>query len=614
MAQRTLSSLLTVLTNASRQYWETGVSFLSDTEYDRLVEELRQQDPGNPFLQKIESPVALEGKVQHPVPMLSLAKAYTQQEVLKWTGDMAKVAGNHFQVLVMPKYDGIAGRWDGTILATRGNGHVGENITLKKRIIRVPSRDEPGKFLPLDNFPPFLGEILMAVPVFKKFQQVALSFGIEYKTIRNATAGLLNAKEIPSELLAAMQEQNLFLHMIPYSYREESMVMDLLGKAEIFQRHVKAVEKFRETEYPCDGVVFRVLNTVDFNKAGFTEHHPKGAIAFKFQNTSATTILRWVEWSVGKECITPVANFEPVTIGGVTISKATLHNMKTVLDMDLHIGDQLTIERAGDVIPYVAGSTPGEEHGTIEIKKCPVCGAPVVYQEPEAVCTNEVCPGKLVQCLLATARVFEVDSLAERTIQKLVDAGYGNWLDILNMTKEDWLQIPGFADVSAENMVKELKKSTNTTPEAVLASLNIRGVGKAMAKLILSKVSLYELPDTRSTTLQGIPGIGPERAKAVEQYFGLQTHRAYFRHLCEMLTIKYSAPMTEKTICFTGKMDQPRSYYEALAKEKGYTPVDSVTKSLTVLVTSDMASTSTKMKKAESLGIPVKSLDTWLNE
>ena len=599
---RTIPELSDVIRRASEQYWKTGTSFLSDTAYDKAVEELRKLDPGNPILQQIEG-MTPEQKVRHPVPMLSLQKAYSLDELNKWCRTLPQGT----VLYAMPKYDGIAGRWDGRTLSTRGNGYEGENITRKLPIIRVPSAHRAGTILKLTECAPFLGEILMKSSTFNEFQREAEKLGITYKTVRNATAGLLNAKELPNELLWAMLDKGMYLHMVPYTG------LQINTGAPISEKSFRAIRsRLSDCEYPMDGIVFRIADERLFKAQGVTAHHPKGAIAFKFQNESAETVLTGIEWSLGKECITPVALFEPVTIGDVTVSRASLHNMKNVQALDIQIGDTITVERAGDVIPYVADSVPGKTRTPSTCLKCPVCGAPTQYAEPELICSNETCPGKLVQCLLATARVFEVDSLAEKTIQKLVDAGYGNWLDILNMTKEDWLNIPGFADVSAENMVKELRKSTRTTPEAVLASLNIRGVGKAMAKLILSKVSLYELPDTRSTTLQGIPGIGPERAKAVEQYFGLQTHREYFKQLCDMLTIKYSAPTAEKTICFTGKMDQSRSYYENLAKEHGYTPVGSVTKALDVLVTTEMDRASSKMSKAQALGIRIMTLEDWL--
>lgn len=346
MAERTVAELVSILTSAAKQYWDIGVSFLSDSEYDKLTEELRRRDPANGFLQRIEG-LEPQQKVKHPVPMLSLQKAYDMGAIKNWFQLLKSVPDSEklekdspVYVYVMPKYDGIAGRWDGHTLSTRGNGIEGENITMKQSIIRVPSGSPAGTVIStLRQSAPFLGEIIMSHMVFKKFQERAAELGYSYKTIRNAVAGLINAKEIPEDLLEVMHREELYLHMVPYGLH--AWFMD---EAQLFKEFDKVqswVDGIRTKEYPCDGIVFKTTAGL-YEKLGNTAHHPRGAIAFKFKNESQETVLLDVEWSPGKECLTPVAVLEPVTLGGVTVTRASLHNMKNILDMGLCTGDQHT--------------------------------------------------------------------------------------------------------------------------------------------------------------------------------------------------------------------------------------------------------------------------------
>ena len=265
------------------------------------------------------------------------------------------------------------------------------------------------------------------------------------------------------------------------------------------------------------------------------------------------------------------------------------------------------------MIPYIAASEPGDSRKEISCAACPVCGFPTQYQEPELICSNPDCSGKVVQRLLATSRVFEVDSLAEATLKKVVEAHkVKNWYQILCLQKEDWLELPGFGDKSAEHIMEELEKSKKTAPETLLGALNIPGVGKNMAKVILRQIPLEALPATAEGVLQGIPGGGPAKAKAIRTWFEDPDNADLFTSLFAMMDFTSSTLEKGKTICFTGKMDKPRSFYEELAREKGYTPVSTVTKDLGLLVTTELDRASSKMTKAKSYGISIVTLDKFL--
>lgn len=613
--QSSPAELEKTLREASKAYWETGTSFLSDPEYDELTEKLRALEPDNQLLTEIGA-VPVAAKVVHKVPMLSLDKAYTFDQVRHWFARVRVESGcEHMTLDVTPKYDGIAGKWAGGVLSTRGNGLIGENITNKLDIIRVPVAGAVAEWVEVPSMSPFIGEIVMPVASFQKFKEKAAALGITYKTPRNTVAGLINAKEIPQELLDVIHSENLYLHMVPYTNTSwEVPDTDLYNDA-LMEKLTGMIQQYSRTEYPCDGVVFKVFDKGLYERLGVTTHHPRGAIAYKFKNSSTTTVIKDIEWSAGKEALTPVAILEPVDLGGVTVSRASLHNAQNLEDKDICIGDTVTVERAGDVIPYISAvvSRP-ETRRRADLSVCPVCGAPVSYEKPEVYCTNDLCPGKTVKNLLATSRIFDVDLLAEATIQKLVDTFHvRTWLDILHLTKEQWLQVPGFGELSVRNIMSSIEKSKTAEPWKVLAGLNIRLVGKTVSRSILTWIPLEELPDAGVDKLASIGGIGLGTARSIVRFFENPDMVELFRNLCKELTISSTDDVPKQTVCFTGAMEHPRRYYEEQAIARGMEPVQSVTKALSLLVTTNMESESSKMKKARSLGIRICTVEEWEN-
>ena len=367
--------------------------------------------------------------------------------------------------------------------------------------------------------------------------------------------------------------------------------------------------------YPMDGIVINLADEVYSRSLGNTAHHPRGQIAFKFSGVRRQSKLRNVVWSFGKNSLTPVAEIEPVEISGTTIRHVTLHNLQNVLEKDLMIGDLVTVERAGDVIPHIVSSEPGEERHSCLITECPSCGRELVRDLPELRCVNPDCPETRVMRLLAAVRNIGIERLGEPNIRKMMGILKVRDLnDIFKLKVTDIMKLEGFQAVSANNLYHEIQAARTVPDWQVLASLNIKGIGPNIAKSILQNHTLAELETLDSAELSKIDGIGPERASAIEQELKIQ--KELIDGLLSCVTVvetKHAGGGKKPTVCFTGKMPEKRSYYEKLALANGMEPADSVTSSLSLLVTADEDSNSTKAKKAASLGVRVLNLKDWLS-
>jgi DNA ligase (NAD+) len=332
---------------ADDAYWSLGISGISDAEYDKLVEELKDLTGHE---NQFKSPVVVSGgKVTHTKPMLSMQKVYDIEGVLKWYKRNA--AGE--RIVVMPKYDGIAYVNYGSVVATRGDGKVGEDITETAMLTRTGFQS----LLPYSS--PEYGEIICRKSEFERLKE----FG--YKNPRNAVSGIMNSLDPEIRKRASHLELVKYTstwHCIsPYEFCEESVqdVIDWILK--------------NSADYPMDGIVFRIADSKAFAKLGHTDHHWRGQIALKFANESTESVIEAIEWQENNGTITPVAHIAPVTLGGAEISSVTLHNMRRVVTWDIRVGDRCKVERAGGVVPKIT-DTWHEAHDGFSRTECPtVC-------------------------------------------------------------------------------------------------------------------------------------------------------------------------------------------------------------------------------------------------
>ncbi|MBQ7207586.1 MAG: hypothetical protein IJS01_07300 [Lentisphaeria bacterium] len=590
--------LVELLEYHNRLYWERNAPEISDARYDEIVRALQEIDPENPLLSRIFTPsVAGNGKVRHASPMLSLDKAYSLSALLEWA---KKFARSEDELLyVEPKYDGISANFDGRILATRGDGEFGEDISGKIPLIEL---EAPGYTGPLDR--PARGELLIREDDFRTlYASIRKKDGSVYKNSRNAVAGIMGLKDI-----SAMLAQHAKITLADYTlWRREIPLSRLESGWEALKEELAALP------YPQDGIVLKFADEAFRRSLGSTAHHPRGEIAYKFTNLRKNTVLLDVEWSSGKNCLTPVAIFAPIDISGTTISRATLHNAENLSALGVMIGDEITVERAGDVIPHIVSSVPGIFRRDPMISACPKCGTAVVRRGPELVCPNPSCPGTILQQLAAAVKCLGIDNLGGATLQKLIDRGFVRRIrDLFDLTAADLLTVEGFAKRSAANLISELEKARTVNDYQLLAALNIPGIGLNIARQLLADHTIQDLRTMSCEELSACPGIGPERAAAIRQELDLQS--GYLDELLSAVAPVHAGkrPSTEKTVCFTGKMPEKRSFYEKLAASHGYLPVDDVSKELDLLVAADPSASGGKLGKAVKYGVTTVSLEAFL--
>ena len=579
-------------------YWN-GNPEISDIEYDKLVEELKSIDPENDLVNKVNSENAFGEKVVHKEPMLSLNKVYTKEELKKWMKSVSRTNDEVF--VIQPKYDGISGKLENGILSTRGNGVEGTNIS-DKLVMMVLDTNKT-----LDTKKDYmLGEIVITNSDFKNiYSNVKSKSGRIFKNSRNAVSGLVG-----NEDFEYYHKQGARLTFVDYDKNSEEIKM-----SEFDDKFLEIEKRIENYDYPMDGIVIK-LKDVEYGKSlGKTEHHPKNQIALKFTNESRITKLIDIEWGMGKDNhITAVAIMEPVDIQGVTISRASIALNKPsdggpcIVEGDIAYGDIVTIERAGMVIPYIKSIVPCEgERKIIEIKKCPFCGSDIEIGKSTVTCLNKNCwEGKVrdVSFQLITLGVFGIGTAVIRSIMNKTKID--NLYDFLNLKYEDLNDIEGFGETSKNNVLNEIKKIKNVKEDIFLKALNIPNLGGTVSKLILKKYNLdYILNNLKYEDVIDIDGIGPITAKSVVENINIK--RDEILKLKELFVFekKEEINSTKGTICFTGKSTYKRSEMEAKAIEKGFSPVDSVNKDLTILVVADINSTSSKTVKAKKLGVKI---------
>lgn len=581
------------LIQAHELYWQGKDSPMTDSEYDSEIIWLSKSYPNHFLLKKIGGNKLSQSRIIHDSPMLSLDKAYTKKEIEKFIRNTSR--NEREKYIAQAKFDGLAGKFQNNILSTRGDGHVGEDISHKiKDMILIRNKEQ----IPLCGVSEnIIGEIICSKDQFKKY-------GKGYKSPRNFIIGMIGQK--------GKMPEGFRPHFVEYK-SSPSICYEASEFLDQWDNIINFFESF--DSYAKDGIVIKLKDEAYSLSLGSTSHHPKGAIAYKFHGEVSETTLRKVVWQAGKNCLTPVAEFMPVILGGVTVSRATLHNYANVEELDLHIGDVLQIERAGDVIPYVIGSTPGERRGDeVDIKNCPYCGSEVVRRSVEISCENLDCPGTCFSRLTASIKESEIEWLGPGILSKIVAHKKCRCLsDIFDLSVNDI-----FESGVGENMSKKIRKSIRdhslmSAPQ-FLSCLNIEGMGRTNWKTILNFVSFEELVDGVSKErLRRIPGIGPILMRKIIQ--GISSKRNEIKELLKRVHIEdegMKETPSRKKICFTGKMPEKRSFYEDLAKQNGFESVSSVTKELDVLVCDDILSTSSKCLAAKKSGIKILSLNEWM--
>jgi len=601
-----IDELVSLIEYHDNQYWNLNDPKISDEDYDKLLNELKTLNPQHPLGNKINSPIKCAlGKIKHKTPMLSLDKFYSVEEILNWCDSVSRNVEEVFRL--EPKLDGIAARHyvrsAGNLIATRGDDGInGENISDKWVTILYENfnGDIPISQLTEDA----LGEILMKKSTFEKMKSVLLrKNGEPYKYPRSACVGILSRDGI-------QVNADQVLSFVDYNKFSAKLTLNQLHAID----WVSYINNVKNWDYPTDGLVIKLDDAAYSDSLGFTNHHPKGQMALKFDNPFVHTKLVNVIWQIGKNKLTPVGIVEPVVIAGATVTRVSLHNAKNIIDRDIQIGDIVKLERAGEIIPYVKSSVPGEVRVRITIDICPECGTALIYNNPDLLCPNIQCQGKLVRLLGDAVKRIGIDNLGEPTIEKMIDILNVECLfDILTLEPKELFQLPGFAEVSVMKLYLEMQRVITNPIEdwKFLSALNLKGIGAGLCKSIFKQIKFDQLFKMSVDDLVDLNQLGYDRALVLVN--GLNSEKEHIDSLLSILTVvdtfstATNAPVG--VVCFTGKSDIKRDDWVKLANSANYEFSKSITSSVTILVSDNPNSNKNKMKKARDKGIHIMSYD-----
>jgi DNA ligase (NAD+) len=632
----------------NRRYHVDDAPEISDAEYDALYRELEALEDEHPELITSDSPTQrvggepIEGfeEVRHSVPMLSLANARKIDDLREWDARVRRLLGEDEtpRYVTELKIDGLAVslRYENQRLvrgATRGNGVIGEDVTAQLRTIRsIPDR--------LDDDPPEVleprGEAYIPIADFEKLNKEIESEGKKpYANPRNLAAGSIRQLdpkitarrpltillygvgeggeifESHSEMLAALKAYGLRVN--PYEVHQ-----DIVSVIEECERWAKERESIG---YQIDGVVVKVDSREQQLALGSVARSPRWAIAYKFEPLAGRTKLLDVAVKVGRTgALTPQAVLEPVNVGGVVISRATLHNEDYVKEKGIMIGDTVVVERAGDVIPQVVRAITeerkGDEYAFEMPANCPVCDEPVSRPEGEAVtrCVNARCPAQALEHIIhwSSKSAMDIDGLGEKLAIRLFDLGLiRDVADVYDLRAEQLVPLEGFGEKSAENLIRAIERSKDRPFSHVLYALGIRHVGAVTASLIATRFGGEDLMSgVEVEQLTRISGLGEVVARAVVEYFDLEDNRDLVGRLMER-GLEFGreeggpaeGPLSGKRVVITGTLDRPRDYYVGRLETAGGTFTSSVSKNTDYVLAGEDAGS--KLARAKELGVPV---------
>ena len=642
------------------RYYALDDPVVSDAEYDALMDQLRDLEARCPELVTPDSPTQRVGgqpvegftKVQHPAPILSLDKATSREEIVAWWERVSRILPEGAPApawVVEPKLDGLTvvlHYENGSFVlgATRGDGRVGEDVTTNLRTVRALPLRIP---LNLEGPPPparlvVRGEAIMTIADFEAMNRRQVEQGEKvFANPRNATAGSLRqldphiTAERPIRLLcyaivsiegidgsapATQWEALDYLRWIGFP------VSEYVARFTTIQAVADYCEKWvdrRDTvPYEVDGLVIKVDDLAMQAELGVAGRAPRGAVAYKFPGREATTRLQGIKVNVGRTgALTPYAELEPVKLGGVTISRATLHNFEDLRRKDIRAGDRVVVRRAGDVIPYVVGPVLAERPAdTVPYQQpevCPSCDEPIVSAADEVAvyCINVACPEQQVRRIAYFAVVMDVEGMGERTAQLLVDRDVvHDGADLYALTPDDLLPLEGFAEKSGDNLLAAIAATKERPLAQVLASLGIRGVGGTVAQLLAQHYrSIDELAAAREEELEAIPGLGPHTAEAIVTWLQRPGNRAFVEKLRQAGVSLAQAEMVEATggaldglaFVITGTLpSMSREAASRLVEQHGGKVTGSVSRKTDYLVAGDAPGRS-KTTKAQQLEVPI---------
>ncbi|MEY3947267.1 MAG: NAD-dependent ligase LigA [Bacteroidota bacterium] len=639
------------------RYYILNDPLLSDFEYDQLFKALEKIEKENPTLITLDSPtqrVAHEltrefPTVQHLVPMLSLDNSYNADDLLDFDRKVRELSGlEQISYCVEPKFDGgsISLIYENDQLvraATRGDGVAGDEVTINIRQIHSVPLTAPFSKFGIQQAE-IRGEVLMNKENFSRYNQSLTAQGLApLANPRNAASGTLRLKD-PREV--AKRNLEVFVYHLSYFslQKEEQSPVALQSHAatlgllwelgfrsparekKVFNsiqdviNYCVEFEAVRDTlPYEIDGMVIKVNEVALQEKLGMTSHHPRWAVAFKFKARQATTQLIGIEFQVGRTgAVTPVAKLEPVGVGGVMVSSISVHNQEYIAEKDLRIGDQVLIERAGDVIPQIVKSLTeartGKEKQIQFPSVCPVCASKLFKEEEEAVwrCINLECPAQVIERIIhfVSKDALDIRGFGEANVRKFVELGLlGDIPGIYTLDFAQLASMEGFGKKSIENLQQAIELSKKQPLHRLIYALGIRFVGETTARTLANAVDhLLDFQSFSEEQLQQLEDVGTKVAGSIRQFFS-NSDNIKMLHALEKLGLTLrnekkdthsTGNLTGKTFLFTGTLSKlKRSEAEEMVRANGGQILSGVSAKLNYLVAGEEAGS--KLEKAKKI-------------
>lgn len=635
---RRMQELVELLNRAAKAYYQDADEIMSNYEYDALYDELQALE-AQTGVTLSSSPTVNVGyeilselpKERHPSPMLSLDKTKDVAGLQAFAGDQ--------KVVMSWKMDGLTivltYRDGGLVKAvTRGNGEVGEVITANARTF---------KNLPLQI--PYKGELVLrgeAVIGYKDFEKIneeIAEVDAKYKNPRNLCSG--SVRQLNSEITAKrnvkfygfslVQAEGVDFHnsraaQLDWLASQGFEVVEhiVVSREEIPNEVIKFSEKIVSNDFPSDGLVLIYDDVAYGQSLGRTSKFPRDSFAFKWADETSKTILREIEWSPSRTgLINPVAIFDPVELEGTTVSRASVHNISIMEELELGIGDQIEVYKANMIIPQIAENLT--RSGVKDIPKvCPVCGGATeirsISNAKALYCTNPECQAKQLKsyALFVSRDALNIDGLSEATLEKFIARGFiHDFADLFHLEqhREEICEMDGFGEKSYNNLIASVEKARETTLPRLIYGLGIANIGLANAKLICKEIghNPERVMDLTAEDLAAIDGIGDVIAGNYVAYFSDAEHRELFEKLLKEVKLpEEQEDVGEQTFAgmnfvITGSVEHfaNRNEVKALIESKGGKVTGSVTSKTNYLINNNVESTSSKNKKAKDLGIPI---------
>lgn len=649
-----MEELVDILNRLGYEYYTLDNPSVSDFEYDRLMQELIKLESMYPDHILENSPTKRVGgkinesfeKIKHQIPLLSLANVFTEADIVAFDNRIRKEDIKNPTYVCELKIDGLSVslRYEKGLLkyaATRGNGIIGENITDNVKTIKsIPLKLQEEIDIEVR------GEIYVSKKTLEKLNEERRKEGLEpFKNARNLASGSI--RQLDSSVTASRNLAAFIYHLpnpLDYGIKTHFEALEFMKKLGFVtnpnNRLVTGIdgilnyinEKTKERPdlpYDIDGVVIKLNNILDQMKLGSTVKYPKWATAYKFPPEEVVTKLKDIIFTVGRTGqITPNAILEPVNVMGSTISKTTLHNEDYCKDLDIRIGDYVTIIKAGDVIPRVDSvkkeRRTGDEIPFQMITNCPICNEKLVKKDSNYYCVNPLCDARHIESLIhfASRQAMDIVGMGEKIIEDMYNLGFIKTIpDFYHLEKyqDELMLLEGYGLKSIQNLIKEIEESKKKSLEKLLFALGIRHVGLKTATILARKfVTIDNLMNASLTTLNDIPDIGEEISTSVYNYFQEPKNKDLIQELKELgINMNYlgevidNPNIKDKSFVITGTLNIKRDELKDKIITNGGKVIDSVSKKTDYLILGE--NPGSKYEKAIKLNIPILNEEEILN-